>query len=318
MRENYVSVGRRRQARRRTTGRILVIVISAVIIFALSLLLGNYLRAQVAALPPRGEMPDSLLSGQLPADTSDASEVSIMASNLPLGELIDATAVEAMVEELTLGSREAVSLLLRDAAGEVQFRSTVAQGLTGQASDRLELAQLIPPLRDAGIYTSAVFAVTSFAEADSVARELQRAFEVSLAAEIGEAGVDELLLTGLPVSVDTLDDITAYIGEIAAQLPETVQLAVAVPPELVRGASGTVLSKQLSQCTDTIALDLRGLIPAADESYPEAVSAIFAEASLYFSKYNMRVLLPDADDATFTELRQVLELNAVRNWQVVE
>ena len=173
-------------------------------------------------------------------------------------------------------------------------------------------------LQDAGIYTSAVFSVTSFAEADAVARELQRAFEVSLAAEIGGAGVDELLLTDLPISVDTLDDVPAYISEIAAQLPQTVQLAVAVPPELVEGASGTVLSKQLSQYADTIALDLRGLVPDADETYPEAVSDIFAEASLYFSKYNMRVLLPDADDATFTELRQVLELNAVRNWQVVE
>lgn len=318
MRENYVNIGRRRQARRRATSRILVVAVSAVIIFALSLMLGNYLRAQVAAIPPRGDMPDALLSGQLPADTSDASEVSIMASNLPLGKLADAAAIDTVVEELTLGSREAVSLCLRDAAGEVHFRSTVAQGLTGQAPAGLDLTLLLPALRDAGIYTSAVFAVTSFAESDSVARELQRAFEISLAAEIGTAGVDELLLTGLPVTVDTLDDITAYISEVAAQLPEDVQLAVAVPPELVEGASGTVLSKQLSQHADTIALDLRGLTPDEGKTYPEAVSAIFADASLYFSKYNMRVLLPDTDDATFTELRQVLELNAVRNWQVVE
>lgn len=317
MRENYVSVGRRRQARRKATSRILVVAVSAVIIFALSLMLGNYLKAQVAAIPPRGDMPDELLSGQLPADTSDASEISIMASNLPLGELADAASIEAAVEALTLGSREAVSLCLRDAAGEVHFRSNVAQGLTGQAPTGLDLPLLLPALHSANIYTSAVFAVTSFAEADAVARELQRAFEISLAAEIGAAGVDELLLTGLPVTVDTLDDVTAYISEVDAQLPDDVQLAVAVPPELVEGASGTVLSKQLSQYADTIALDLRGLAPDEGKTYAEAVSVIFADASLYFSKYNMRVLLPDTDDATFTELRQVLELNAVRNWQVV-
>ena len=317
MRENYVNIGRRKQARRRTTSRILVITASALIIFALSLVLGHYLRAQVAALPPRGDMPADLLSGQLPADTSDASEVSIMASHLPLGELADAASIDAAVEALTLGSREAVSLCLRDAAGEVHFRSTVAQGLTGQAPAGLDLAMLVPALREAGIYCSAVFAVTSFAEPDAVSHELQRAYEVSLAAEIGAAGVDELLLTGLPVTVDTLDAVTAYLDAIAAQLPETVQLAIAVPPELVEGASGTVLSKQLSQYADTIALDLRGVAPAAGQSLAEATSAILADASLYFSKYNMRVLLPATEDAVFSELRQVLELNAVHNWQVV-
>lgn len=318
MRESYVNVGRRRQARRKATSRVLVVAISAVIIFVLSLMLGTYLKTQVEALPPRGDMPEDLLSGQLPADTSDASEISIMASNLPLSPLVDDAAIRSVVEELTLGSREAVSLCLRDAAGEVHFRSTVAQGLTGQASAGLDLALLIPALRSANIYSSAVFAVTSFSEPDAVARELQHAFEISLAAEIGAAGVDEILLTGLPITVDTLDDITVYIEKIAVQLPDDVQLAVAVPPELVEGASGTVLSKQISQHANTVVLDLRGLTPEDGQTYPEAVSTIFADASLYFSKYNMRVLLPDTDDNTFSELRQVLELNAVHNWQIAE
>ncbi|MBQ3126219.1 MAG: hypothetical protein IJC15_04040 [Clostridia bacterium] len=318
MRENYVNVGRRRQSRRRTAGRILVVIISAVIIFILSLMLGNYLRAQIAALPPRGDMPEEMLSGQLPADTSDASRVSIMASSLPLGGLSDTAAISAVVEELTLGSREAVSLCLRDAGGEVHFRSDVAQRLTGQASSGVELPQLLPALKAARIYTSAVLAVTSFAEPDQVTRDLQRAFEISLAAEIGSSGVDELLLTELPVNVDTLDDVTAYIAEISAQLDDQVHLAVAVPPALIEGASGTVLAKQLSQYADTIALDLRSLTAETGSSYPDAVAAVLADASLYFSKYNMRVILPVTEDNIFSELRQILELNAVHNWQIIE
>ncbi len=318
MRENYVNVGRRRQYRRRTTNRILLVIISAVVIFILSLLLGNYLRAQINALPPRGDMPEDMLSGQLPADTSDASRVSIMASSLPLSSLADSAAIGAVVEELTLGSREAVSLRLRDTNGEVHFRSAVAQRLTGQTPVGVDLAQLVPALKKANIYTSAVLSVTSFTETDQVALELQRAFEISLAAEIGSAGVDELLLTDLPVSVDNLDGITAYIAEIKAQLEDSVQLAVAVPPAMVEGASGTVLVKQLSQYADTVALDLRALTPADGKTYPETVSAILANASLYFSKYNMRIILPVTEDAVFSELRQILELNAVHNWQIIE
>lgn len=314
MRENYVNIGRRRQERRHVRGRVLVILASALIIFALSLVLGRYLQAQVAALPPRGEMPESMLQGQLPADTSDASEVSIMASNLALSPLSDPVAVNAAVEELTLGSREAVSLVVRDGAGEVHFRSTVARGLTGQEAAGPDLGSLATTLREAGIYASAVFAVTSFAEPDAVARELQHAFEISLAAEVGAAGVDELLLVGLPITVDTLDDIAAYVGEIAEQLDDDVHLVVALPHEIVDGAAGTVLASRLSQMADALALDLRGL---DSEAYVAAVEDVFADASLYFSKYNMRVLFPGVDDATFTTLRQLLEVSAVHNWQII-
>jgi hypothetical protein len=317
MRENYVNVGRRKQARRRATSRILIIAVSAVIIFLFSLGLGNYLREQVAALPPREDLPSELLTGQLPADTSDASMVSIMASNLPLAPLSDEAAVRAAVEELTLGSREAVSLCLRDRTGEVRFRSAVAEELTGQTSVGLDLNLLIPALKAARIYSSAVFSAASFTQVDTVSQGLQRAFEISLVAEIGASGVDELLITDLPITVDTLDAVTDYLAEIAAQLPEAVQLAVAVPPEMVAGASGTVLSKQLSQHAGTLALDLRDLTPAEGQSYTDAVSAALTDASLYFSKYNMRVLIPDTDDTIFMALRQVLELNAVHNWQVI-
>lgn len=306
------------QMRRRTTHRVLIVVISAVIIAAFSLLLGSYLKAQVAALPERGDIPEQLLSGQLPADTSDASEVSIMASILPLTQLDGETTVEDLVEELTLGSREAVSLCLRSDGGEIFYRSAVSQNLTGQTAEGADLAELLPALREAGIYTSAVFGANSFGETDTAVGELTRAYEISLCAEIGAAGVDEILLTGLPVTVDTLDAVIAFLGEIRSQLPESVQLAVAVPVDLTANAAGTVLAKQLSLWTDTLALDLRSLESAGGETLAEAAAGVFADASLYFSKYNMRVLIPETDDETFSSLRQTLELNAVHNWQVVE
>lgn len=318
MRDNYINIGQRKQMRRRTTHRVLIVVVSAIIIVVLSLLLGSYLKAQVAALPERGDIPEQLLSGQLPADTSDASEVSIMASVLSLTPLSAGTTIEQLVEELTLGSREAVSLCLRSDSGEIFYRSTVAQNLTGQAAAGVDLAELLPALQKAGIYTSAVFGVNNFSETDTAVGELTRAYEISLCAEIGAAGVEEILLTGLPITVDTLDAVTAFLDEIHAQLPESVQLAVAVPVDLTANAAGTVLAKQLSRSVDTLALDLRGLTPAEGETLAQTASAVFADASLYFSKYNMRVLIPATDDATFSELHQVLELNAVHNWQIVE
>ncbi len=318
LRANYVNIGRRKQMRRSAAGRILVVTASAVIIFILSILLGNYLRAKADALPARGDIPEQLLSGELPADTSDASRVSIMASHLPLAPLTDDSAIAAVVEELTLGSREAVSLCLRDTDGNVHFRSSVAKALTGQeAAGGLDLPVLIPALRNAGIYSSAVFAVTSFAETDAVARELLRAFEISLAGEIGGAGVDEILLTGLPLTVDTLDTAIAFVDEIRAQLPDGVHLAVAVPHDIVASPAGSVLVKQLSRSADTVAIDLRTLSQDGNTPLAAAASALFSDASLYFSKYNMRVILPQTDDTTFTELRQILELNAIHNWQII-
>lgn len=295
-------------------GRVFAVIGSALIIFALSLVLGRYLQTQVDALPLRDDLPETLLQGQLPADTSSASEISIMASNLALAPLADYTAIDAAVEDLILSSREAVSMLIRDSAGEVHFDSRVARELTGQSSSGPNLSALANTLRGNNIYTSAVFAVTSFAEADAVKRELQHAFEVSLAAEVGKTGVSELLLVGLPLSVDTLDDIVDYVREIHDQLPDEVHLVVALPATIVDSAAGTVLASRMAQVADALALDLRDL-PVA--TYVDSVEAVFTEATLYFSKYNMRVLFPDVDDTTFTALRQVLELSAVHNWQTI-
>ena len=315
MRENYINVGRIKRARRQTKHRVIFIIVSAVVIFALSLLLGQYLRTRVDTMPPRGEIPAEMLSGQLPADTSDASKVSIMAPDLPLDGIPDAAAVATAVEELMLGSREAVSLCLRDDAGEVYYRSAVAQNLTGQQAEGVDLSLLLPALRDAGIYTSAMFGVTAFAASDTGEGDLLYAYESSLIAEIGMAGIDEILLTGLPVTVDTLDAVSGFLGEVKRQLPDSVQLAVAVPAALTQEAAGTVLIKQLSQYADTIALDLRELSLSEGQSLADAAAGIFTDASLYFSKYNMRVLLPAADRDTFAALRQSMELNGIYNWQ---
>lgn len=318
MRDNYVNVGRRRQMHRHTVRRVLVVVISAVVIFALSLLLGTYLRRQVENMPPRGDIPEEMLSGQLPADTSDAGSRSIIAAPLALDALFDASAVNAAVEALVLGSREAVSLCLRDDAGNIWFRSQVAQNLTGQTASGVDLSLLLSALDAADIYASAVFGVTLFGEQDPVRRDLLRAYELSLAAEIGASGVEEILLTGLPLTVDTLDDVTAFLTELDALLPGTVQLAVAVPADVTRAAGGTVLIKQLSLACDTVALDLRALHDTDADALYAAACGIFADASLYFSKYNMRVLISPADDAAFSTFRQALEVNGIQNWQVVQ
>lgn len=316
MRENYINVGRIKQARRQARHRVIFIIVSAIVIFALSILLGQYLRAQVDAMPQRGDLPEALLSGQLPADTSDASKISIMASDLPLIDLPDANAIAELVEELTLGSREAVSLCLRDDGGNIHYRSSVAQNLVGQTADGTDLSILLPALHNANIYTSAVFGVTAFATADPVDRELLRAYELSLAAEIGTFAIDEILLTGLPITVDTLDEITAFLEEIDALLPENVQLAVSIPAELTQQPAGAVLIKQISLIADTVALDLRTLTAEDSQSLADAASTIFSEASLYFSKYNMRVLIPHVDNETFSAFRQSMELNGIHNWQV--
>lgn len=315
MRENYINVGRIKRARRQTKHRVIFIVISALVIFGLSLLLGYYLRTQVATMPQRGDIPAEMLSGQLPADTSDASKISIMAPDLPLDGIPDDAAVAAAVEELVLDSREAVSICLRDDAGEVYYRSSVAQNLTGQQAEGVDLALLIPALRNANIYTSAMFGVTAFAAPGTGEGDLLYAYESSLIAEIGASGIDEILLTGLPVTVDTLDAVSAFLEETRRQLPDNVQLAVAVPASLTGEAAGSVLIKRLSQFADTIALDLRDLAADEGQSLADAATAIFTDASLYFSKYNMRVLLPVADRETFSALRQSMELNGIHNWQ---
>lgn len=318
MRDNYVNVGRRRQMHRHTVRRVLVIVISAVVIFALSIMLGLHLKEQADSMPPRGDLPDELLSGQLPADTSDANTQNIAAAYLALDSLQDAAAIDAAVETLVLGSREAVSLCLRDDAGNVCFRSQVAQTLTGQTPTGVDLSLLLPALDKAGIYTSAVFGVTLFAESDPVRYDLLRAYELSLAAEIGMSGVKEILLTGMPLSVDTLDSVTEFLHELDALLPDAVNLAVAVPLDTTRTAGGTVLIKQLSLACDTVALDLRAMVADDPDALYDAACAIFADASLYFSKYNMRVLISPADDTAYSTFRQALEVNGIHNWQVVQ
>ena len=160
-----------------------------------------------------------------------------------------------------------------------------------------------------------MFGVTAFATPGTGEGDLLYAYESSLIAEIGASGIDEILLTGLPVTVDTLEAVSDFLSEVRRQLPDSVQLAVAVPAALTLEAAGTVLIKQLSLYADTVALDLRGLSLAEGQTLADAAAGIFTDASLYFSKYNMRVLLPATDRDTFATLRHSMELNGIHNWQ---
>ena len=245
----------------------------------------------------------------------------------------------------SLSSDGSVSDFPTDANGAVISLSENADGLynyVSQTTSSVGLAVVagaptlsaeIDRLHKAGLRVLGIFEVqclNSLYLADPAAAVLRRGIEQSLLAAASQAGIDEILLTGIPCG-NTSDDAraVAFLSEVRQLLADSgTALGVALLTEtFVReeGETAPDLYEQdaagegaplytgwrtpgriLSAC-DYLTLDLRGLSPTD-------AGEILRGFRFAYVRYSLRLLLSDADTSAYADAhgmqRQVIYVQA--------
>jgi hypothetical protein len=233
--------------------------------------------------------------------------------------LADATAAAATLAE---GGATALSVPLY-ADGTPQYNSPAAQALgrqTENASD-VTLARLFASILNENCRIAATFACDWQNEVDPALRRVARTYEAALVAEIATAGADEVLLTGLAISEESLSEVALFLREIRESAPDAV-IGVSLPTALMLSDTRVEIARILLSWVDHLALDLSdydthtvsvtaqdGTVTRESTDLPQILDLLDPA----IRRYRMRLILPVS---MYEHLITVQELG-YDNWQII-
>lgn len=175
------------------------------------------------------------------------------------------------------------------------------------ASDAPSLASHVATLKSKGLYVIGVFEVTSFNTADTATRTYRKGLEMTLLSLFASAGVNDILLTGLPAGSDDADALAvAYLKEVKelwATMPvSSPALGVALSHGVFQSDvnqedgspiyAGELTPGRMLKVCDYLALDLRG----------EGVGThdILYGMQYAYVRYSLRLLMPLSETSLIT------------------
>ena len=272
-------------------GRILAILVAVLLVAALALVWGSYLKAEAdarAAAAERGEWTlDPGVTTPIPVEVPDIRAVSIK----PQGNVGDI---------LIAGQHGGVILPLGSVEQPLAYLSSVgtAAGLS-IAADAVSLPEDVARVQKRDLNVTGTFTVTCFDESDPSLRTYRRGLELALLREYAEAGMNDILLLGLPAGDDIADGLaTAFLADLKALLAELESppaLGVALLPacftvegetETEAGSpyAGSLTPARMLNVCDYVAMDLRD----CDAS---EVASILPRIPYAYVRYSLRLLL---------------------------
>ena len=293
-------------------GRILGCVAAAALVAALALVWGSYLKAEADArhaAAERGEWTlDPETATPIPVDVPDIRAVSIK----PQGNVGDI---------LIAGEHDGVILPLGSASGTLNYTSSVAAeaGLS-MAPDAVSLPEDVARVQKRGLNVTAVFTVTCFEETDPALRAYRRGLELALLREYAGAGMDDILLLGLPAGDSASDGLSmGFLTELRtllADLENPPALGAALSLACIDGGgtetetspyAGNLTPARILKACDYVALDLRGCTE-------EEAAAVLPRISYAYVRYSLRLLLnrqtpASAEDALSHGFERIFEMD---------
>lgn len=275
-------------------GRIIAILAAILLVTVLALVWGSYLKAEAdarAAAAERGEWtldPDTAVP--VPVDVPDGRAMAIR----PQGNVGDI---------LIAGEHDGVILPLGGLDGALHYISTVGETAHAPISENaVSLPEDVARVQKRGLYVVCVFAVTCLNTEGTAESIYRQGLELALLREYAEAGMDEILLLGLPSGSEEQDwqtvEFLNELKELLQDLETPPAIGVALPPvcftteDVITGTetgkadpyAGNMTPARILSACDSIAMDLR------DRS-SEEVAAILPRISYAYVRYSMRLLL---------------------------
>lgn len=212
---------------------------------------------------------------------------------------------------------------LRAEDGALLFDSRTCLQAGWEENGDVDLATNAWELHQNGMYLCAYMPITGFAMEDAMLRELTLSYEATLIAEAAESGVDEIILTDLPVSTANIEKIVHYISRIKG-LSGNCAIGVMITPEVLQlGRQDVYLAAQLLSVCDFLVLDLRnlplsgvqtGVEVAPGENQAMSVSYVLEHMQYDLVRYFPRLALTKEQ----TDALDYLMTKGYHNWVIVE
>lgn len=301
--------------------KFLIVFLSFILCVVLTVLYGQHLKKKAEEsklLLPDTTADESTAEISGPAPQRKQAPT-VTAPPLTLAVPYDPAAFDEVVAGLVREGVRAVTVPLRTPDGAPTYASKIAAypqnpaiaADTAPASDTgsaIPLETLVTKLHAQDLYICGYFQ-SKITNTAGYTAEFIRHYELALIGELHAAGIDEILLDGLSPTTANIGWVSGLYTEIHEKYPELL-VGITVSPDAVFSDKSSIFFHTLSELADFIVLDLTG-------TETDAYKNILDNASLYFSKYNIRALVwaPDAD--TLAERLALLHDAAVRNYQIL-
>ena len=292
-----------------------VIIISAVILlvlFVVFLIIGNTLFKKT-----------NTTDDDEPKDKTSATEqknntapYSIQAYNIDLTGLSSSDFSDKL-SALSKNGATAVSIKCTDKEGKLLYASDIAKefGYQNNSSSLISLGTLTSSANRRDIFTSAYMTVASVNEKDAKTRSVMIAYEAALVCEMIESGVKEVLLRCPDASPENLNDILSIANNVKL-INKDATVGIEIPSKILSSELASEHIDKLATSFDFMALTM--VEPSKDSETVEQVDALLTTHLFYILRYNMRVLIPSAEDEDTKEaLQTLLTENSIANWQEI-
>ncbi len=194
---------------------------------------------------------------------------------------------------------EDLSVCLRDKEGKLHYSIDASEDGLPMLSDTVK------HIHDNNAYACAYFYVRELSE-DAYAMELETAYDVWLLNQASKAGVDEILLVGLEISEESIDNIEKYVSRISSAC-DGVPVGVLIKPEIFALAEEDIyFASRIRNACDFAAIDL-GMLPADADQAPEGEKSLLErtleENAYYIKSGSLRAVLYAENSALYNSLK---------------
>lgn len=194
------------------------------------------------------------------------------------------------------------SVCLRSSDGSITYDTEYDVSFGESAQEGVsELSKYTTYIHENGGYVCAYFYVTSFDVEDEYLREIYKAYELALISEAAQGGADEIMLVGLDVTEDNIDEIEKFVSDVSYSV-ESAVVGVLIPPETFKlTEEGIYHAARLRSVCDFVALDLRDLPDDADkveiEGEASLLDSTLGDMEYYISSYSMRTVFSEKNSS---------------------
>ena len=274
--------------------RILAILLVAIVIIAAALIWGSYLKAESDAYRAALEKGEWTLNQEIaiphPVDVPDLRAIAIK----PEGNVGDI---------LIAGEHEGVILPLKSEDSRILYDSSIglSAGLTVLQGE-VSLVKDVTRVQKRGLRVTCAFTVSCFSAPDAPQKTYQRGLELALLREFAEAGMNDILLFGLPAGDDSQDQFTVSflqdLRRLLSELPNPPAIGVALPitnftmdntetgkPDGTDPLyAGNITPARILSACDYISLDLRNIDA-------DTLAYTLPHIQYAYVRYSLRLLL---------------------------
>ena len=283
----------------------------AVIAVAL-LIIGNVLRASSDEKKeqPIGSENDAVIDAG--SDVPSANGYSMSLSSVNSGT----NTLNTYINRAKGLGGNVLSFAARDTSGRELYSSELAVSMGKQSgSGRVSLRD-IERGTGSSLRTSAGVNVSAFGESDAIYRSVLLAYDAGICAELYEGGVDDVFirLTSGQVNSESIDAVLNFADSVKKINP-SVTIGIALGKGFFALADADTLIDRLSDRYDFLLYDLTDYTSASGDAI-EYVRSNVDTAQLYIMMYDMRVMIPLAEDAIIADMVAALRSKSIDNWQV--